>query len=133
MAARKGCTPSQLALAWIRHQGDDVALPYKSDIPRAIWNPPLTRRGSPQPKCAARVGVSESDMPHITRPAYKIYTRGITTMKIEKCNEKMNVEDMKDLESYVFGHDVVNGERQVYMLSHRINLETLPLSTSKEE
>ncbi|KAM3361424.1 hypothetical protein P3S68_016278 [Capsicum galapagoense] len=24
MAARKGCTPSQLALAWILHQGDDV-------------------------------------------------------------------------------------------------------------
>ncbi|KAL0366644.1 UNVERIFIED_CONTAM: putative aldo-keto reductase 2 [Sesamum radiatum] len=24
MAARKGCTPSQLALAWVHHQGDDV-------------------------------------------------------------------------------------------------------------
>ncbi|CAN4078890.1 unnamed protein product [Withania somnifera] len=24
MAARKGCTPSQLALAWVLHQGDDV-------------------------------------------------------------------------------------------------------------
>ncbi|KAF3684402.1 putative WUSCHEL-related homeobox 5-like [Capsicum annuum] len=31
-----------------------VALPYKSDIPWAIWNLPLTRRGWPQPKCAAR-------------------------------------------------------------------------------
>ncbi|KAK4433784.1 putative aldo-keto reductase 5 [Sesamum alatum] len=25
MAARKGCTPSQLALAWVHHQGDDVS------------------------------------------------------------------------------------------------------------
>ncbi|PIN07680.1 Perakine reductase [Handroanthus impetiginosus] len=24
MAARKGCTPSQLALAWVHHQGDEV-------------------------------------------------------------------------------------------------------------
>jgi len=24
MAARKGCTPSQLALAWVQHQGSDV-------------------------------------------------------------------------------------------------------------
>eukprot|EP00257_Ricinus_communis_P009881 XP_002529085.2 probable aldo-keto reductase 6 [Ricinus communis] len=24
MAARKQCTPSQLALAWVHHQGDDV-------------------------------------------------------------------------------------------------------------
>ena len=24
MAARKGCTPSQLALAWVHHQGYDV-------------------------------------------------------------------------------------------------------------
>jgi len=24
MAARKGCTPSQLALAWVHHQGSDV-------------------------------------------------------------------------------------------------------------
>ncbi|PHT29285.1 Calpain-type cysteine protease DEK1 [Capsicum baccatum] len=40
-----------------------VVFPYKSDIPRAVWNPPLTRRGSPQPKCAARVGVSDSDTP----------------------------------------------------------------------
>jgi aryl-alcohol dehydrogenase-like predicted oxidoreductase len=24
MASRKGCTPSQLALAWVHHQGDDV-------------------------------------------------------------------------------------------------------------
>ncbi|KAF3668830.1 hypothetical protein FXO37_09322 [Capsicum annuum] len=40
-----------------------VSLPYKSDIPWAIWNPPLTRRGWPQPKCVARVGVSESDTP----------------------------------------------------------------------
>ncbi|KAF3673379.1 Cysteine synthase [Capsicum annuum] len=46
-----------------------VALPYNSDIPRAVWNPPLTRRGSPQPECAARVGVSDSDTPHGTRPA----------------------------------------------------------------
>ncbi|PHT49389.1 hypothetical protein CQW23_09136 [Capsicum baccatum] len=38
-----------------------VALPYNSDIPRAVWNPPLTRWGSPQPKCATRVGVPESD------------------------------------------------------------------------
>ena len=24
IATRKGCTPSQLALAWVHHQGDDV-------------------------------------------------------------------------------------------------------------
>ena len=24
IAARKGCTPSQLALAWVHHQGNDV-------------------------------------------------------------------------------------------------------------
>ncbi|PHT29642.1 hypothetical protein CQW23_30754 [Capsicum baccatum] len=40
-----------------------VVFPYKYDIPRAVWNPPLTRRGTRQPKCAARVGVSESDTP----------------------------------------------------------------------
>ncbi|PHT73290.1 hypothetical protein T459_24075 [Capsicum annuum] len=38
-----------------------VALPYKSDILRAIWNLPLTRRGSPQPEFSTRVRVSESD------------------------------------------------------------------------
>ncbi|PHU17226.1 hypothetical protein BC332_12921 [Capsicum chinense] len=32
----------------------------------AIWNPPLTRRGSLQPEYAARVGVPESDTPHDT-------------------------------------------------------------------
>ncbi|PHU15850.1 Sister chromatid cohesion 1 protein 1 [Capsicum chinense] len=37
-----------------------VALPYNSDIPRAIWNPPLTRRGSPQPKYAAKVQINEA-------------------------------------------------------------------------
>ncbi|KAF3621224.1 hypothetical protein FXO38_13842 [Capsicum annuum] len=41
-------------------------IPYKSDIPRAIWNPSFTRRGSLQPEYAARVGVPESDMPHDT-------------------------------------------------------------------
>ncbi|KAF3627404.1 hypothetical protein FXO37_29870 [Capsicum annuum] len=41
-------------------------IPYKSDIPRAIWNPPFTRRGSLQPEYAARVGVPESDTPHDT-------------------------------------------------------------------
>ncbi|PHT46374.1 22.7 kDa class IV heat shock protein [Capsicum baccatum] len=46
--------------------------PYKSDIPRAIWNPPLTRWVSPQPKFAARVGVSDSDMPQGTRPTYNL-------------------------------------------------------------
>ncbi|KAF3641072.1 hypothetical protein FXO38_21806 [Capsicum annuum] len=46
-----------------------VAFPYKSDIPRAIWNPPLTWRGSTQPKCAERVEVSDSDTPHGFRPA----------------------------------------------------------------
>lgn len=25
MAASKGCSPSQLALAWVHHQGDDVS------------------------------------------------------------------------------------------------------------
>ncbi|KAF3617481.1 plasmodesmata callose-binding protein 3 [Capsicum annuum] len=42
-------------------------IPYNSEIPRAIWNPPLTRRGSLQPKCAARVGVSDSATPHCRR------------------------------------------------------------------
>ncbi|PHT29377.1 hypothetical protein CQW23_31028 [Capsicum baccatum] len=42
---------------------EEVVFPYNSDIPRAVWNPPLNRRGIPQPKCAARVGVSESDTP----------------------------------------------------------------------
>ncbi|KAF3644147.1 hypothetical protein FXO38_20338 [Capsicum annuum] len=46
-----------------------VACLYKSEIPRAIWNSPLTRRGSLQPERAARVGVSDSDRPHGTRPA----------------------------------------------------------------
>ncbi|PHT49388.1 hypothetical protein CQW23_09135 [Capsicum baccatum] len=41
-----------------------VALPYKSDIPRVIWNPPLTQRGIPQPKYAARIGVSEYILRH---------------------------------------------------------------------
>ncbi|PHU28076.1 hypothetical protein BC332_00169 [Capsicum chinense] len=31
-------------------------IPYKSGIPRAIWNPPLTRRGSLQPEYATRCG-----------------------------------------------------------------------------
>ncbi|PHU16754.1 hypothetical protein BC332_12449 [Capsicum chinense] len=48
----------------------EVTLPYKSDIPRTIWNLSLNQRGIPQPKCAARVGVSESDTPQGTRPAY---------------------------------------------------------------
>ncbi|KAF3623940.1 putative ubiquitin-activating enzyme E1 1-like isoform 1 [Capsicum annuum] len=42
-----------------------VALPYYSVILRAIWNPPLTQQGSPQPKYATEVGVSDSDMPHV--------------------------------------------------------------------
>ncbi|PHT40817.1 hypothetical protein CQW23_19671 [Capsicum baccatum] len=46
-----------------------VALLYNSDIPWVKWNPPFTRQGSLQPKCAARVEVSDSDMPHGSRPA----------------------------------------------------------------
>ncbi|KAF3641190.1 putative LRR receptor-like serine/threonine-protein kinase GSO2-like [Capsicum annuum] len=46
-----------------------VALPYNFDIPRAEWNSSLTRWGSPQPECAARVEVSDSDTPQGTRPA----------------------------------------------------------------
>ncbi|PHT49154.1 Protein-tyrosine-phosphatase MKP1 [Capsicum baccatum] len=45
---------------------DAGGIPYKYDIPRAIWNPPFTRQGSLQPKYAARFGVPESDMPHDT-------------------------------------------------------------------
>ncbi|KAF3685210.1 putative secologanin synthase-like [Capsicum annuum] len=41
-------------------------IPYKSAIPRPIWNPPLTRWGSLQPEYAAKVGVPESDTPHDT-------------------------------------------------------------------
>ncbi|PHT29974.1 hypothetical protein CQW23_30473 [Capsicum baccatum] len=44
--------------------------PYNSTTPPAIWSPPLTRWPIPQPKFAARVGVSDSDMPQGTRPAY---------------------------------------------------------------
>ncbi|KAF3650934.1 hypothetical protein FXO37_18245 [Capsicum annuum] len=40
-----------------------VELLYKSDILWAIWNPSLNWRKSPKPKCANRVGVSESDTP----------------------------------------------------------------------
>ncbi|PHT38006.1 hypothetical protein CQW23_21579 [Capsicum baccatum] len=47
----------------ITHGDIVVVFPYKSDIPRSVWNPSLTWRGSPQHKCAARVGVSESDRP----------------------------------------------------------------------
>ncbi|PHT42430.1 hypothetical protein CQW23_16455 [Capsicum baccatum] len=36
----------------------------QSVIPRALWDLPLTRQPSPLPKCAARVGVSESTTPH---------------------------------------------------------------------
>ncbi|KAF3641959.1 putative EPIDERMAL PATTERNING FACTOR-like protein 2-like [Capsicum annuum] len=41
-------------------------IPYKSDIPRVIWNPPLTRWGSLQPEYAARIGVPKFDTPHDT-------------------------------------------------------------------
>ncbi|PHU09005.1 Delta-1-pyrroline-5-carboxylate synthase [Capsicum chinense] len=44
--------------------------PYNSTTPRAIWRPPLTQRPGPQPKFATRVGVSDSDTPQGTRPAY---------------------------------------------------------------
>ncbi|PHT35502.1 hypothetical protein CQW23_23202 [Capsicum baccatum] len=37
-------------------------MPYNTEISRAIWNIPLTRQPSPQPKYAARVGVSGSTM-----------------------------------------------------------------------
>ncbi|KAF3653065.1 hypothetical protein FXO38_15813 [Capsicum annuum] len=39
-------------------------IPYNTEIPQAIWNPLLTRAGSLLPKCAARIGVSDSAMPH---------------------------------------------------------------------
>ncbi|PHT77878.1 hypothetical protein T459_15930 [Capsicum annuum] len=42
--------------------------PLQSDIPRVVWNPSLTQRGIPQPMCAARVGVPESDTPQGSRP-----------------------------------------------------------------
>lgn len=33
MATKKGCTPAQLALAWVHHQGDDVCpIPGTSKI-----------------------------------------------------------------------------------------------------
>ncbi|KAF3653795.1 putative late blight resistance protein -like protein R1C-3-like [Capsicum annuum] len=44
--------------------------PYNSTTPQAIWSPPLTQQSSPQPKFAARVGVSNSDTPQGTRPSY---------------------------------------------------------------
>ncbi|PHT28015.1 hypothetical protein CQW23_32385 [Capsicum baccatum] len=52
-----------LPSAKLEHYLDLVVFPYKSDMPRAVWNSSLTRWGSLQPKCAARVGVSESDTP----------------------------------------------------------------------
>ncbi|PHU26303.1 hypothetical protein BC332_04635 [Capsicum chinense] len=51
-------------------QGEKGGTPYKSDIPQSIWNQPLTRWVIPQPKFAAKVGVSESDTPQGTRPVY---------------------------------------------------------------
>ncbi|PHT39778.1 hypothetical protein CQW23_18632 [Capsicum baccatum] len=48
---------------------DRVVFPYKSDIPRSICNPTLSRWGSPQSECAARVVVSDSVTPHGSRPA----------------------------------------------------------------
>ncbi|PHT39455.1 hypothetical protein CQW23_23028 [Capsicum baccatum] len=60
----------------IENEGNDrieiitkVALSYNSDIPRAIWNLPLTRRGNLQPECDTRVGVSDFDTSHGSRPA----------------------------------------------------------------
>ncbi|PHT27130.1 hypothetical protein CQW23_33269 [Capsicum baccatum] len=47
----------------LKDKGKKVVSPTFLKIPRAIWNPPLTRRGSPQPEYAARVGVSDSDTP----------------------------------------------------------------------
>ncbi|XP_051118313.1 auxin-induced protein PCNT115-like [Andrographis paniculata] len=39
MATRKGCTPSQLALAWLHHQGDDVCpIPGTTKIPNLNQN-----------------------------------------------------------------------------------------------
>ncbi|PHT32056.1 Regulator of nonsense transcripts UPF2 [Capsicum baccatum] len=63
--------------SWTQSSGSRVAhrgntwdapggIPYKSDIPRAIWNPPLTQWGSLQLEYAARVGVPESDTSHDT-------------------------------------------------------------------
>ncbi|KAF3683401.1 Cell differentiation protein RCD1 -like protein [Capsicum annuum] len=54
-------------LQQLLHNVDGSGIPYKSDIPRAIWSPPFTRRGSLQPECATRVGVPESDTPHDTQ------------------------------------------------------------------
>ncbi|PHU03915.1 ABC transporter G family member 28 [Capsicum chinense] len=55
-----------LTLCHDPNRGPGRGILYKSDIPWAIWNPPLTRWGSLQPECAARVGVPESDTPHDT-------------------------------------------------------------------
>ncbi|KAF3666215.1 Basic helix-loop-helix DNA-binding superfamily protein, putative isoform 1 [Capsicum annuum] len=44
--------------------------PYKSNSLWAKWNPSITWQSSPQPKFAVRVGVSNSDTPQSTRPAY---------------------------------------------------------------
>ncbi|PHU16442.1 hypothetical protein BC332_17647 [Capsicum chinense] len=57
-------------------------IPYKSDIPRAIWNPPLTQQGSLQPEYARRQFVQgipalpepySSDSLVCHRPLYSIY------------------------------------------------------------
>ena len=37
LAEKHGCTPAQLALAWVLHQGDDVA-PIPGESPSVIFN-----------------------------------------------------------------------------------------------
>ena len=36
VAERKGCTPGQLALAWLLHKGDDVVPIPGEDMPSAV-------------------------------------------------------------------------------------------------
>ncbi len=57
IADEKGCTPGQLALAWLFHQGDDV-----SPIPGT-----KRRRYLEENVAAEQVGLSEEDLEHLDR------------------------------------------------------------------
>ncbi|KAF3635645.1 putative LRR receptor-like serine/threonine-protein kinase MRH1-like [Capsicum annuum] len=127
-----------------------VALPYDSDKPRAVWNPPLTRRGSPQPECTARVGVSDSDIPHDTRPvrgkrAPQQADDSLSTTKLERISYYEMIKVTDDLsESNLLGSGsfgsvykrvlnsgttlvldyMPNGSLEMYLYSHNYFLNT---------
>jgi aryl-alcohol dehydrogenase-like predicted oxidoreductase len=59
VAAKKGCTPAQLALAWVLHRGDDIVpIPGTSSIKRLEEN-----------AAAADINLSADDLKHIEAAA----------------------------------------------------------------